>query len=411
MLEKLIIFIPIENIGFERFVQTFSLYTFIVAIISPFLLLFLKIKKTSIFSSILLLTIWLIFSSAVKTLIEFEVPENFFRAFSGLVIGLLLFISLREIFHRYDSLNWFKYLYYSYIILFVFFIYDLIFNFQETFRIYASYTEPSHLGNDLALIYIPMFILYSEHMRRIQKLFIFLSLIVITILSFSATTYVKILFFFSLYLILSINKPRQVFYLLFIAMISIISIFIFFRLYPNNYFVIMSNSVIDNIKKGYDYLPISLTDRASFWIFLFNLFNNNTEFSIGLLLKFIFGGGLGNDLSFLQFLPPVVADQIMSVKAFGSYITSFFGRIFSYGGIIGFILYFIFIFSIYKKIKLISSTSKQKAVLVSWLITYLFACSFDIAPFQTIALWFLPAYIDGISLKLKKLSINNYTYK
>jgi hypothetical protein len=45
MLEKLIIFIPIENIGFERFVQTFSLYTFIVAIISPFLLLFLKIKK------------------------------------------------------------------------------------------------------------------------------------------------------------------------------------------------------------------------------------------------------------------------------------------------------------------------------------------------------------------------------
>jgi len=159
-----------------------------------------------------LLTIWLIFSSAVKTLIEFEVPENFFRAFSGLVIGLLLFISLREIFHRYDSLNWFKYLYYSYIILFVFFIYDLIFNFQETFRIYASYTEPSHLGNDLALIYIPIFILYSEHMRKVQKLFIVLSLMVITILSFSATTYVKILLFFFLYLILSINKPRQVFY-------------------------------------------------------------------------------------------------------------------------------------------------------------------------------------------------------
>lgn len=274
MLEKLIIFIPIENIGFERFVQTFSLYTFIVAIISPFLLLFLKIKKFSIFSSILWLTIWLIFSSAVKTLIEFEVPENFFRAFSGLVIGLLMFISLREIVLRYDSLNWFKYLYYSYIILFVFFIYDLIFNFQETSRIYASYIEPSHLGI-------------------------------------------------------------------------------------------------------------------------------NNEFSIVLLLKFIFGVGLGNDLSFLQFLPPVVADQIMSVKAFG--------RIFSYSGIIGFILYFIFIFSIYKKIKLIFSTSKQKTILISWLITYFFACSFDMAPFQTIALWFLPAYIDGISLKLKKPLINNYT--
>ena len=171
----------------------------------------------------------------------------------------------------------------------------------------------------------------------------------------------------------------------------------------------MMSYTINSIRKGYEYLPVSITDRMNFWIFLLNIKYINV--SIDTFLKFIFGGGLGNDLLFLEFLPTTVASQIISVRAFSSYITSFCGRIFSYGGIIGFILYFIFIFifififSIYKKIKLISFTSKEKAVLISWLITLIFASLFDLGPFQTVALWFLPAYIDGLSLKRKQHSL------
>jgi hypothetical protein len=61
-----------------------------------------------------------------------------------------------------------------------------------------------------------------------------------------------------------------------------------------------------------------------------------------------------------------------------------------------------FVFFIHKNIKHIFSIPKEKAVFKAWLITLLFSSTFDLAPFQTVALWFLPAYIDGLSLKRKQ---------
>jgi hypothetical protein len=165
----------------------------------------------------------------------------------------------------------------------------------------------------------------------------------------------------------------------------------------------MLKYTIENIEKGYEYLPVSFTDRFSFWIFLLNL--KNLNFSIESLIEFLIGGGLGEELLYLKFLPINVVDQILSVKTFTSYITSFLGRIFSYGGIIGLILYFTFMFFVRKNIKRISSAPKEKAILNARLITLLFSSTFDLAPFQTVASWFLPAYIDGLSLKHKQHSL------
>ena len=204
-----------------------------------------------------------------------------------------------------------------------------------------------------------------------------------------------------LFYLFTMKNFKYTFYIIVpIVAIFIILIFVSFKLFPDNYLIHMMKYTIENIEKGYEHLPVSFTDRFSFWIFLLNL--KNLDFSMELLIKFLIGGGLGEELLYLEFLPINIVDQILSVKAFTSYITSFSGRIFSYGGIIGIILYFTFLFFVHKNIKRISSTPKEKAIFNAWLITLLFSSTFDLAPFQTVSLWFLPAYIDGLSLKYKK---------
>jgi len=399
-MDKLLILIPLENVGFN-FVQTFSLFVLISLFLFPFLLILFKIKKTNISTVLLMLVAWSIFSTMLNILLRQQVQENLLRPLPGLIIGLSVFFVAREIFYRSDDVKIFKSLYYSLLILFSFFIYDFLFRFNLTFRIYASYTEPSHLGSDIALIYVPILMLYSKYLSQIKKAFVFLLLSSVTILTFSATTYVKILFFFLFFLFLNITRLKLIlFYLLCFVSTAYIAYFLFSKYFPDNYFFSMITNVMNNITKGYTYLNVSLTDRFSFWIFLLNL--KNIDFDKEILLFLIIGYGLGADTLFLEFLPYEVAEQIIGVKKFSSYITSFLARIFFYNGLIGVILYIISIFFMYKKVKYISFSPKEKKMLFCWLATLVFSSSFDLAPFQTVALWFLPAYIDGVALKLKK---------
>ena len=403
-MEKLLLGIPIENIGLTDHVQTLSLFAIFSVFLIPFFLIFFKLKKSNLLSTFLILIVWLLFSTFFNIIFRSEVQDNLLRPLIGIAIGFSIFVLLREIFYRSSEYSAFVWLKYSYMIILISSLYDLISKFPERSRIYASYTEPSHLGTDLALIYFPLFLLYSNFMNRTEKIFLFFSLFLIVVLTFSATTVLKIVFFitlFYLFYLFTTKDFKYTFYTI-VPIIAIFSILLFvsFKLFPNNYLIHMMKYTIENIEKGYEHLPVSFTDRFCFWIFLLNL--KNLDFSLELLIKFLIGGGLGEELLYLQFLPINIVDQILSVKAFTSYITSFLGRIFSYGGIIGIILYFTFLFFVRKHIKRISSTPKEKAIFNAWLITLLFSSTFDLAPFQTVSLWFLPAYIDGLSLKYKQ---------
>jgi hypothetical protein len=400
-MERLLLFIPIENIGFIKYAQTFSLFSIFSVFLIPFFLIFFKLKKSILLNTFLVLIAWLLFSTIFNIIFRSEIQNNLLRSSIGLTIGFFIFVLLREIFYRSSEHSTFLWLKYSYVIILIFFLYDLIFKFPERLRIYASYTEPAHLGTDIALIYFPIFILCSNFMNRIENVFLFFSLFIIVILTFSATTILKITFFILLFYLFTIRNFKYIVCVISpIITIFIVLIFVLFKIFPNNYLVYMLKYTIENIEKGYEYLPVSFTDRFSFWIFLLNL--KNFELSIELLIKFLMGGGLGEELLLLTFLPINFADQIVGVKTFSSYITSFLGRIFFYGGIIGLMLYFAFCFFIHKNIKHIFSIPKEKAVFKAWLITLLFSSTFDLAPFQTVALWFLPAYIDGLSLKRKQ---------
>jgi len=404
-MEKFLLFLPIENIGLTDYVQNLSIFTICSIFMLPFLLILSKFRSTLLFNIFLVLILWMVLSTIFNINIKSDVQDNLFRAVFGLIFGFSTFILLREVFFRSNTYRVFVWLKYSFVIIIIFFIYDLVFNFYGRLRIYASYTEPSHLGNDLALIYLPMFLLFLRNMNRMEKIFFFVSGTIIAILTFSTTTYVKILLFILFYLIFGQKKIASILSFIFLAiLISGIS-FIFFYIYSDNYFVRILNITLDKLGSGIEELPVTLLDRISFWVFLFNI--KNIDISMNHFTMFIFGGGLGNDSVFVKFLPHVVGEKIISIKGFGSYITSFLGRIFSYGGIVGLILYIEFILSVLRKIKYISFEHRERGIYTSWLIVLFLSTSFGLGPFQSIALWFLPAYVDGLSLKLKQQSLNN----
>ena len=399
-MEKILIFIPIENIGLEKYVQNLSLFTILSLIFSLYYLISLKrIKKSPILNKLFLLILWLIIVTVVRFFLTQYVGEDFERVFAGLSIGILEFLTLRYIFYKANNKKIWIWLNIGYILLLIFSLYDLIHKFPHRLRLYASYTEPSHLGNDLVLIYLPFFMLYKPYYSKIKFFLIITSFFIVLLLTFSSTAFVKFIFYAFLLLLITMSFGT----LILIISIILVLIVVLIYLFPDNYAVIMIQAVINNINLknlnfDYKYLPVSFTDRGSFLIFLLNI-SNLKFFTTDRFVELFFGNGLGADRKFLDYLPPVVAKQILSVKFFGSYITSFLGRIIAYGGVIGIVLYLIFFFSAVKTIEKLNLDKNSKVILYSSLFTLLFSCSFDLAPFQEISLWFWLAYIDGLLLR------------
>jgi len=238
-MEKLLLGIPIENLGFTKYVQTFSLFAIISVFLIPFFLILFKLKKSILLDTFLILIVWLLFSTIFNIIFRSEIQNNLLRSSIGLAIGFLIFVLLREIFYRSSEYSNFVWLKYSYVIILIFSLYDLIYKFPERSRIYASYTEPSHLGTDLALIYFPIFILCSNFMNRIEKVFLFFSLFITVILTFSATTILKITFFILLFYLFTIKNFKYIAYVIFsIIAIFIILIFVLFKIFSDNYLVL-----------------------------------------------------------------------------------------------------------------------------------------------------------------------------
>ncbi len=296
-MEKLLILIPFENIGLEKYVQNLSLFAILSPVVFLYLLIFKGIRKSPILNKLILLILWLFIITIIRFFIIQDINENFERSFAGLFFGISVFIILRYVFYKVDNKKIWVWLNISYILLLVFSFYDLIYNFQHRFRLFSSYTEPSHLGNDLVLIYLPFFMLYKTYYSKIKFFLIITSFFIVLLLTFSSTAFLKlILYGFFLLLI------RRSFKLL-ILLISIFLVFIvipLMHLFQDNYAVIMIQSLINNLTFGYESLPVSFTDRWSFWIFLLNI--PNLEFtSTGQFFDLFFGNGLGADRKFLDF--------------------------------------------------------------------------------------------------------------
>ena len=93
-MEKILIFIPIENIGLEKYVQNLSLFTILSLIFSLYYLISLKrIKKSPILNKLFLLILWLIIVTVVRFFLTQYVGEDFERVFAGFFPYTTLFRS------------------------------------------------------------------------------------------------------------------------------------------------------------------------------------------------------------------------------------------------------------------------------------------------------------------------------
>ena len=115
-MEKLLLFIPIENIGFTEYVQTFSLFAIFSVFLFPFFSILFRVKKSILFNTLLILISWFIISTIFNSLIRLDTPSNLLRILVSLIIGFLIYFLVREITYRSTKFRIFIWLKYSYII-------------------------------------------------------------------------------------------------------------------------------------------------------------------------------------------------------------------------------------------------------------------------------------------------------
>ncbi len=105
----------------------------------------------------------------------------------------------------------------------------------------------------------------------------------------------------------------------------------------------------------------------------------------------------------------ILSEKNLSFKAFLIYFTSNMNRFFLYSGFLGLIVYIIYNISLIltlNKVKHISAF--ELAILKSTVDILLLSSFLYIIPFQTRALWFIPALIDGLYIKQKSKELKHY---
>jgi hypothetical protein len=74
-MEKLLLGIPIENLSFTKYVQTFSLFAIFSIFFIPYFLMFPKIKKSNLLNTFLILMVWLLISTIFNIIFRFEIKK------------------------------------------------------------------------------------------------------------------------------------------------------------------------------------------------------------------------------------------------------------------------------------------------------------------------------------------------
>ena len=78
-MEKLLLGIPIENIGLTDYVQTLSLFAIFSVFLIPFFLIFYKIKKSNLLNTFLILMVWFLISTIFNIIFRFENKKFYIR--------------------------------------------------------------------------------------------------------------------------------------------------------------------------------------------------------------------------------------------------------------------------------------------------------------------------------------------
>jgi len=382
-------------------VQAFTVFHLLVLLIFPFFFLIKKIKYSSIsllivffyFYSLIITTINMIIAIAVGT--DRELYNPVFRQITGLTLGIMTFFVLRIIFEK-NPIRSLKFIKYSlFIILLFILLFDIILN-GKFYRLYGSFTEPSHLGQYLVFILLPCTLLLRISPYKDKKLDIILGMLLVLIfLTFSLSTYIRLfLFLFFCFLIGSFKEKFK--YFMYSTLALFVFIIIFSTIFKNSYVFIQASKNLEALLSGlfWEAATISLIDRVQFILLIKNFFN--------LGLNSLWGSGLGFEKMFMHSLyPPNILDMILNVKQVESYINSFWGKILVYCGLMGgFLFILILVFTIKISSKLFDA--KYKKIIIAILLAIYIYAIFGLAPFQTMELWFWIAFVDAYYIYIRR---------
>ncbi len=378
-------------------VQSFSIIS-IVALPYIHFILLRGIHISSLLKRVLMFVGTIIFVSLLNLNVRIHLltPEevnaylsSMVRQIPPLLIGLSIFIFLREIFYYNLYSKMIKIIVYSFIFwVITYSIFDLFFMGYRAYRFRGPFTEPSHMAESIALVVLPIALIYKYKTNLIK--IITLTLIGISfILTFSLSGVIYLLLFFFFYFFFTIVK-RNVKLFIELFLISIIFIFVFLlflkKLPGSTYLIAQFSTLLFEPT-----LSPSFVDRNSFWLSLKNLN----------LISLLTGYGLGGEsVYYKEIFEKDIASIIISVKAHGFMMGSFWGKITVAGGIWSFLAFLLVIVQAYKQIQILNFLNKnEKNIIKSAFLTILITATFTLGPFQKSTIWFWLAFIDGLYRK------------
>jgi hypothetical protein len=317
----------------------------------------------------------------------------FLRILVSVFFGLIALETFEYIFSIFDEKQIDKGIFLGYLIIFLFSVYEIS---KGIYRIKSTFTEPAHLGEYIVFIYLPWFLLRKENIKKANKIFILSSLLLITLLTFSTTTYIRLILFFSSYMLFSVSLKNKIKILILTSLSIAIITFVVFS--TENYAKGMINYSLT--ATSLEEQSVSFVDRFSFWIMMARLGKYVTNVNT---FNILFGSGLGNESNLKYYLQSSIYEKILTAKGTtASKIPNLWGKIYVYGGFIGLLIYLLFYFSLFKDIKKTTIDPYKKSILYSITLSLFLYQSIGNGYFHSLTNWFFLAYI------FSKSSILNY---
>lgn len=398
-----LLFLSVEFLPFLASVaQTTPLCYFLCILLIPF-----SLKKIE-FTPILKLLITYILYALLITLFYFAKEifsnsldvvslrlVNFIRQIVALLLGLLLFITIRKVIQQIGIEVFLRYAIYSIIpisgYILIVDIPEYILEGDSSYRIMGYFSEPSHCSEFIVLIVFGSMYLYTgleKKMLSNKKLFFFFIIgLLIIILSSSGTGLIRLILLIMGIVIFEDSKKFKIIFLSAMTLVFI-GIGYFFYASPESYLTHLLVSIsIDKDQSA------SFVDRYySFIGPISNIFES----------KISIGYGLGGDsIYYKEFYPNQFIELIKLVKDGGFNIVSFWGKILVYTGIAGMIIWGVIVFKAFSIIKKIKPYYKIGAILFCIFI-YGFVGS---GAFLLVYIWFWLAVVDFIYIsKSKKIT-------
>lgn len=372
-------------------IQQFTVYHLASLLVFPLILL-KHVKISKIVSLLIAFYLYFLINTLIHILLHITCFGDVdfypvFRQLFGMTLGIITFIVLRSGFEINPFRSLRLVLYSLYLILLFILMFDIILN-GRFYRLYGSFTEPSHLGQYLVFIVIPSILLLDNISTK--RKYIMLSITILIILfTFSLSTYIRLILFLLLYSLLG-NFKEKIKYFILILTFLILSFGTFTMLFKDSYVTVQLTKNLEFLIGGFNIenATASLLDRIQFLYIIKSFFE-----SLG--INAVWGIGAGLEKYYMHLLYQTeLLDVILSVKAVPSYITSFWAKILLYGGFIGCIIFATVLLQSVKVLMKIIDIRSRNIVLSVLLSVYIYAF-FGLGPFQSIELWFWIAFVDG----------------